>query len=168
MGFLSAYSGTQKVTVGDPARGYWVEIREYVSQGDKTKAEQVLQGRQRVNGSDVVMDMDVAGYRQLMVVASIVSWNLDDDNGRVWPINLQSVRQLPGPEFDRIWKVVDELNAPASSGERRQFPDSRDGGDPVGSTGGEQPAVTGDVLAGATALATPGYAPGGPGEASVA
>lgn len=168
MGFLSAYSGTQKVTVGDPARGYWVEIREYVSQGDKTKAEQVLQGRQRVNGSDVVMDMDVAGYRQLMVLASIVSWNLDDDNGRVWPINLQSVRQLPGPEFDRIWKVVDELNAPASTAERRQFPGALDGGDQSGTTGGGQSAVTGDVLAGAAALAEAGDAAGRPGEASVA
>ena len=168
MGFLSAYSGTQKVTIGDPTRGYWVEIREYVSQGDKTKAEQVLQGRQRVNGSDVVMDMDVAGYRQLMVLASIVSWNLDDDNGRVWPVNLQSVRQLPGPEFDRIWKVVDELNAPASTAERRQFLGSLDGSDQVGATGGGQSAVTGDVLAGAAALAEAGDAAGRTGEASVA
>ena len=168
MGFLSAYAGTQKITVGDPTRGYWVEVREYISQGDKTKAEQVLQGRQRVNGGDVTMDMDVAGYRQLMVLASIVNWNLDDDNGRVWPINLQSVRQLPGPEFDRIWKVVDELNAPVSTTERRQFPDSLDGSDQVGSSGSGNTEVPGDVLAGAAAVAASGDAPGGPGEASVA
>ena len=137
MGFLSAYAGTKKVTIGEPERGYWVELRDYVSQGAKTEAERALQGRQRVNGNDVVMDMDVARYRQLMVVASVASWNLDDEGGQVWPVDLAHVRMLPGPEFDRLWSLVDAQNKPADAVERRQFPDPVGGGDPVGATGGE-------------------------------
>lgn len=168
MGFLSAYSKTQKVTIGDPSRGYWVELREYVSQGDKTRAEQVLQGRQHVNGSDIIMDMDVASYRQLMVLASISDWNLDDEAGQVWPINLQSVKRLPGPEFDRLWSIVDKLNAPATAEERRQFPGSGVDGNQDGEVGGGHAEVPGNVLAGTAAVAAPGDAAGGPGEAPVA
>lgn len=168
MGFLSAYSDTRRVTLGDPARGYWVEIRDYISQGAKTEAERALQGRQRVNGGDVIMDMDVARYRQLMVLASIVTWNLDDDNGHVWPVNLQSVQRLPGPEFDKLWTIVDELNTPAPAEERRQFPDGVDGGDQVGATGVGQPEVAEHVLAKAAAVAASRDESRGPGDAAVA
>lgn len=168
MGFLSAYDAKQKVTIGDPARGYWVELREYISQGAKTQAERALQGRQRVNGGDVIMDMDVALYRQLMVTASIVDWNLDDDNGKIWPINQASVSRLPGPEFDRLWAIVDKLNAPAEAAEQRQFPGSDDNGDQERSAGDRQPEVTGDVLAASPAVASPWNAPGGTGAPPVA
>lgn len=168
MSFLSAYSATQKVTLGDPERGYWVELREYVSQGDKTEAERALQGRQHVNGTDVIMNMDVARYRQLMVLASVKAWNLDDDNGKIWPINIQNVQRLPGPEFDRLWAIVDKMNKPIAIEERRQFPDSGGDGDQDGTTGEPDPEVTGDVLAGAAAVATPWHEADGPGEATVA
>lgn len=165
MGFLSPYSGTRKVTVGDPERGYWVELREVLSQGAKEKAEQALQGRQRVNGGEVVMQMDVARYRQLMVEASIVTWNLDDDNGKIWPVNLSSVQRLPGNEFDRLWSMVDEMNTPVDPKERRQFPDEGDDGDSIGD---ERPAVAGYVPAPSGTVETPWHAAGGPGSAPVA
>lgn len=165
MGFLSAYSGTQRLTIGDPERGYWVELREMLSQGAKEKAEQALQGRQRINGGDVITQMDVARYRQLMVLASIKDWNLDDDNKQVWPINLQSVQRLPGIVFDELWKFVDSSNEPRPAAEQRQFPDSGDDGreDGTGRT-----AEPGDVLDGAPALEAPWSAPGGSGEATLA
>lgn len=126
MGFLSAYSGTNRVTVGDPERGYWVELREVVSQGAKEKAEQELMGRQQINGGDVTTTMNIVGFRQLMLEASIANWNLDDDNGHVWPINMQSIRRLPGPVFDQLWEIVDASNAPRPAVERRQFHDAGD------------------------------------------
>lgn len=168
MGFLSAYSGTRKVTIGDPSRGYWVELREYISQGAKTEAERALQGRQRVNGGDVIMDMDVAKYRQLMVAASLVDWNLDDENGKIWPLNLSSVQRIPGPEFDRLWSIVDEMNAPASSSEQRQFPGGGVDGDQERAAGDGEPAVTGDVLAPGAAVAAPWHEAGGAGAAPLA
>lgn len=157
MGFLTAYSNTRKVTVGDPDRGYWVELREVLSQGAKEKAEQELMGRQQINGTDVVLKMDVARYRQQMVLASIKDWNLDDDNGRIWPLNLQSVQRLPGPVFDHLWSLVDEMNEPRSVVEQRQFHDAGDDGDQerAGWTG-----EPGKVLAPATGDEAPRNDPG--------
>lgn len=135
MGFLSAYSTTTKVTVGDEQRGYWVELKDCLSQGDKEKAEQALTTGQLTPGRDVQMVMDVARYRQLMVLASIKSWNLDDEAGNVWPIDLDHVQALPGNEFDRLWTLVDKTNAPASAAERKRFPDGGGSGDQDGDAG---------------------------------
>lgn len=137
-GFLAAYSGTRRVIIGDLSRGYWVELREHLSQGDKEVAERALTSG-KVVGGNVEMELDVARYRQLMVLASIADWNLDDTNGTVWPINVQNVRRLPGDEFDRLWKLVDELNAPASSEERRQFHVEGDVSDQDGYSGAGEP-----------------------------
>jgi len=114
------------------------------------------------------MDMDVARYRQLMVTASISDWNLDDDNGKIWPINAQSVQRIPGPEFDRLWSIVDELNTPVSSEEQRQFPGGGVDGDQGGTARDGEPAVTGDVLAPGAAVAAPWHEAGGAGAAPVA
>lgn len=135
MGFLSAYSTTTKVTVGDEQRGYWVELKDCLSQGDKEKAEQALTTGQMTAGQDIKMVMDVARYRQLMVLASIKSWNLDDEAGNVWPVDLAHVQMLPGNEFDRLWGIVDKTNAPASSAERKRFPDAGVSGDQDGDAG---------------------------------
>lgn len=135
MGFLSAYSTTTKVMIGDEQRGYWVELKDCLSQGDKEKAEQALTTGQLTPGQDIRMVMDVARYRQLMVLASIKSWNLDDENGQVWPIDLEHVQAIPGNEFDRLWSTVDKSNAPASSAERKRFPDGSSGGDQDGNSG---------------------------------
>jgi hypothetical protein len=163
MGFLSAYSGTRRVTVGDPERGYWVELRETVSQGAKAKAEQELMGRQQINGGDVTTQMNVVGFHHQMVLASIINWNLDDDNGHIWPLNMQSIQRLPGPVFDYLWSLVDEMNAPRGAVERRRFRDAGDDGSEVGTelTGGSgepQP-----VLAAPAALDEAGDEPGAAG-----
>lgn len=122
MGFLTAYSKTTKIYLGEDDH-YWVELKDCLSQGDKTEAENALTvGQFKPGQDDLSMTMDVARYRQLMVLASVKDWNLDDDEGRVWPINIESVQMLPGTEFDKIWKVVDKKNAPASTEEKRQFP----------------------------------------------
>lgn len=158
MGFLSAYEGTTRVTIGDPERGYWVELREVLSQGARQKAEQELMGRQQLNGNDVLMKMDVVGYRQMMLLASIKDWNLDDDSGRIWPINLQSVQRLPGPVFDQLWSEVDASNAPRSVAEQRQFHGAGDAGSENGEGRTGEP---GKVLAAAAGVDQAGDEPGG-------
>jgi hypothetical protein len=144
MGFLSAYSGTRKIPVGDPERGYWIEIKDCLSQGEKEKAEGALASGKLVPGQKAEMSMNVALYRQLMVQASIVQWNLDDDNGAIWPMDLKHVRMLPGPEFDRLWRIVDDLNEPAKGEEKQTFRPEGDGSDPDGDSG---TAESGDLLA---------------------
>lgn len=120
MGFLSAYEGSRKIVI-DEKRGYWVDLRDFVSQGAKEDAERTLSKVVMKHGEAVPMP-DVARYRQLMLVAAIKDWNLDDDNGQVWPIDLRHVQKLPGNIFDDLWKEVDGVNKDRTPEEERQFP----------------------------------------------
>lgn len=128
MGFLSAYSGTVVLYLGERDRGYWVELKKYISQGDKEKAESALTSGKMVTEPGTgqgkyEVEPNVARYRQLMVLGHIKSWNLDEENGTIWPVDLTHVRRLPGPEFDRIWKTIDAFDEELTPEERRQFPD---------------------------------------------
>lgn len=133
MSFLSAYSDVKRVPIGDPERGYWVDLKEYVSQGDKEDAERALTAMV-VNDGKAVVNPDVTTYRQLTLVAAIAGWNLDD-NGVVWPVSLESVKRLPGVVFDELWKHVEESNAPRSKEDQLQFRAGDVSGDPHGDTG---------------------------------
>lgn len=128
MPFLDPYGGTVQMPLGDPARGYWVKLREYVSQGQKEDAERALSRMLIVDGAPQI-DPDTSRYRQLMVLAHVVEWNLDDEGG-VWPVSLASIQRIPGPLFDALWKAVDLLASPVQDAdERRAFPDAGDDSD---------------------------------------
>lgn len=149
MGFLSSYSGVRRVHLDDH---YWVDLKEHLSQGAKERGDRALQQMQIVDGKPHVTP-DVVEFRQQLVLASIADWNLDDDNGQVWPISMQSVKRLPVAVFDRLWGVVDETNKPPTTAERAQFPEGTVRGDPDG-----DPGATGavDVQPPAAVLAAPG------------
>lgn len=153
MAFLSAYSGVRRIAVGDPDGEYWVDLREHLSQGGKEKGDRALQ-QMSVVGGKPQLSPDVVEFRQQLVLASIDNWNLDDDNGQVWPLNMHSVKRLPASVFDELWAVVDESNKPRSSVERRQFPAGGVGGDPDGD--GDGAGVPVDVPVEAGVLAAPG------------
>jgi len=126
MGFLSIYDGTRKVVL-DKDRDYWVEIADHISQGDKEEAERCISKIVMIDGT-ATPTPDVTRYRQLLVVAAIKSWNLDDDNGSVWPVDLKHVQKLPGSVFDELWKEVDGGTKGRSPEEDRQFPAEDFGG----------------------------------------
>lgn len=165
MAFLDTYSDTRRVPVGDLGRGYWVELREVLSQGGKQTAERALLSGRIRPGEGAEMSMDHVGYRELMLLASIVAWNLDDPDGTIWPVTLESVQRLPGPEFERLAKLVDDMNAPPTTEERRQFPDASVSSDPDGE---RRTVVAGHVLARTGTVETPGPAQGGPAQPTVA
>lgn len=121
MSFLSAYSGTKRVSLGDPSRGYWVELREHVTVGAREAAERALTSSVIENGK-LLSKPDVTQFRQLTVLAAIENWNLDDD-GQVWPVTLRNIQRLPGDIFDELWQHVNEMQTPRSAEERQQFPD---------------------------------------------
>ena len=168
MGFLSAYSGTRRIDVGN---GYWVEVKECLSITEKQRAEKALT-------TDPTVDMtgrgsaklDMPAFHTEMLVHSIINWNLDEDDGTVWPltpepVKRKSIARLPAPVFDLIFEAVNDLNGPKPARERAQFPEPGQRSDPDGDGGA---AVAGDVLGGAAAVAAPGAAPGGPGDPAVA
>lgn len=165
MGFLSAYSGTQKIDVGG---GYWIEVRECLPIVDKQRAEKALASSPRLdmagNGS---INLDTVAFHNEMLTASIVAWNLDDEDGQVWllepdHIKRANIARLPAPVFDQVWEVVDRLNGPRETADKVRFPESGVGGDQVGDGGSAEPA---DVRAGAAAVAAPWSAPVGSGDA---
>lgn len=149
MGFLSAYSGVRRV---DLDGHYWVDLKEHLSQGAKERGDRALQQMQIVDGKPHVTP-DVVEFRQQLVLASIADWNLDDDNGHVWPINMTCVKRLPVAVFDRLWAVVDETNKPPTSAERAQFPEGAVRGDPDEDPRAANPV---DVQPEAAVLAAPG------------
>lgn len=133
MGFLSVYEGSRKIFI-DEARGYWVEISDYISQGAKEDAERCL-AKVVMVGDKAVPTPDVARFRQQSVLAAIKTWNLDDDNGRVWPLDLKHVQMLPTEVFDLLWDAVDGQNKELSPQDQRQFHAEDVSGDPDGYVG---------------------------------
>lgn len=167
-GFLSAYSGTRRIDVGG---GYWIEVKDCLSIAEKQRTERAMYGTPTVDlGGRASADLDLTGFHTEMLVQSIVAWNLDDEDGTVWPltpdkVKRASIARLPGPVFDRVFKVVNDLNGPQKPQESAQFRDAGGCGDPDGDAGTGIPV---DVLDGAAAVAAPGAAPGGPGVPSLA
>lgn len=137
MGFLSVYDGTRKVII-DEERDYWVEISEYVSQGAKEDAERCISKVVMVDGN-AVPTPDITRYRAQMLVASIKTWNLDDEDGRIWPVDLKHVQMLPGSIFDTLWKEVDNKGKERTPQDERQFPVEDLGGDSDGDGGATEP-----------------------------
>ena len=163
-----SYSGTQKVDVGG---GYWIEVRECLPIVDKQRAEKALASAPRVDMTgNGTISLDTVAFHNEMLGASIVDWNLDDDNGQVWALTPDSLKRsnisrLPAPVFDQVWEVVNDLNGPRETADKVRFPEPGISGDQVGDGG---PGVTADVRAGAAAVAAPGAASGGSGDAPVA
>jgi hypothetical protein len=137
MGFLSVYSGVKRIVV-DSERDYWVDILEHVSQGGREAAERSLSAMTFVDGK-TVPNPDVAKFRQLSVLAAVSAWNLDDEDGTIWPLTLRSIQNLPGVIFDQLWEAVDSMNSPRSSEESQQFRDGDVSSDPHGD--GRTPVV---------------------------
>lgn len=121
MSFLSAYSGVVRLVVSkDGDKEYWVDLKKYLSQGGQETAEAAMTRVEVVNNSPVVKP-DVAKYRKLMVLAAIDDWNMDDEGGKVWPINLQSISRLPLPVFNLLWLQVQQNNSETERSSEEQL-----------------------------------------------
>lgn len=151
MGFLSAYDTVRRVPIPhpDPAKEYWVDLREHISLAKKDQVDRALaNNRQTVDQAtrQVTIAPDYVSWRHQLILAHIADWNLDDAEGKTWPINEQYVKQLPSDIFDLLFQIVnEELAAPASKEEQRRFPDGGGSGDPLGEEG--RPAVAAGVPA---------------------
>ena len=141
MGFLTAsgYEGTEEIDLGN---GYWVKIKKCISQAEYQKVQDHLGGgKMSVNmDGNRFAQMDVGASQVELVVASVVDWNLDDDNGEKWPLAppvalKASLARLPAPAFMKVFKACDELNGPRKGTDAVSFPDGPVGGDPDGDAG---------------------------------
>lgn len=151
MGFMSAYDGTHRVVIPHPDKEYWVDLKNHLTHGATEKSTAALQQLTMVDGKPCPAP-DVFKSQAELVLASVVAWNFDDDNGTVWPINMQNLRRLPDSVFTLLHRAVEVSNAPDGPQERLRFPDEGPVGDSHGLGGAAFPV---DVPAGAAAVAAP-------------
>lgn len=138
-GFLSAYDGTERVEFG---RGYWADVKRCLSHAEQQRAQAKLgAGRQSIDLSgraSAVVDMNA--FETEMIVLSLVAWNLDDEDGTVWPLapdkaRRESVARLPASVAASIFQKCNELNGPMDKREAAGFPGADLGGGEVGDGG---------------------------------
>lgn len=122
---------TQRVELSED---YYARIRRLNREQLRRAEDALSDGDQRVTAGaeETRMRLDTAAYRDAMVRQSIIEWNLDDDEGQVWPIDTAHVNQLASADFETIWQAVNELNRGRSKDERQRF---RAGGDRLGRHG---------------------------------
>lgn len=168
-GFLED-TGYDATTTIQLKAGYWVEVKNCLSREELKAAEQLLTNATVDSSGTTTMKPDVANYRDAMVTASIVAWNLTQPDGRTWALAPEKVKRanvgrIPGPLFNLIWQKIDELNGKEPEEQQAQFRDGPDAGDPAREAGA---AGVAEVSVGDGAVEAPGDAAVGPGFASVA
>jgi hypothetical protein len=162
LGFLSAYEGIERI---DLDGGYWIDIKKCLSAEEMQRAEKVLAARPTVNtGTGTgTTQIDPSGFRNALMTASIVAWNLDDEDGTPWKLEpvghkTRNIGRLPSSVYEKVWKKVDAQNERSTPEGRAQFRDETVGGAPDGDGGAAEPD---DLPAGAGAVAAPGTPSGG-------
>lgn len=138
MGFLGKYDGTDRVDLGD---GYWVDVKKCLTRAEADLAERALTqinvSQGETGPAKAGARVDLVSQHNELVVASVVAWNLDDENSVVLPLEPDSAKRasiarLPAPVFDELLKVVVENNKPRSAQDRAAFPARSEGGGSAG------------------------------------
>jgi hypothetical protein len=130
MAFLSSYEGINRLKIGPSGLDYYIDVREHVSYKQREAAEKALSEMQ-FSGTQANVTPDVTRYRQLLMLAHIVEWNLDNEDGTIWPIDFEHIGMLPDDVFDQVWKQVDGQSDKRSKEAQRRFPDGLDVSDQV-------------------------------------
>ncbi|MFF4403585.1 hypothetical protein [Streptomyces sp. NPDC001404] len=156
MGFLSRYTGTDIIDLGE---SYSVTVLQHLP-GDAQEAAEAAKVRAvaNVRTSDdggaqrtveVATSTDTATYTTLLLAAAIVSWNLTDERDQLLPLEpedarLASIRRLPAEVRTTLRNRI-EANIAAeqrSPAEQQTFRVPSDGGHPVGEGWSGHPAGT--------------------------
>lgn len=97
LGFLSIYNQTDRVELGG---GYYIDVKRFLSQAETARAEAVRMSKdirsemdeKTGNAKATVIQYDAQAYNVEILVAAIVDWNLDDEQG----VSLQLPVYIPG------------------------------------------------------------------------
>lgn len=117
MGFLSRYSGTDQVDLGE---GYNVTIKRFLA-GDVLEKAEAVRVRAVANATTDGMDktvkiettQDVAAYTEALLVGAIVAWNLTDEYDVLLPLEplekkINSIRLLPAEARTALRDKIEE------------------------------------------------------------
>jgi hypothetical protein len=169
-GFLSLFDGTEKILLSPPGadRDYWVEVKHYLTSDEEDEITVATTGLQGVEMSGIAgMDeqqvrahLDIAAQNRLMLLHSIVNWNLTDRGDQPLPLapraaKERSIASLPGGVREVILRRLMEMRKERrqTPGEKATFCGAAERGDPDGDGG--SPGAPG-VLDGGRVLAAPG------------
>ena len=138
MGFLSHYSDTERIDVtpvGVEDGPYYVVIKKYLT-GDEFEAAKRALSSVKIEDSNLTPEPDIAAYQRELIVASVIDWNLTDENDQPLPLTplpakRTSVGKLPETVLSSLLIKINETNEPRTAAEKLSFPDAA-----PGSTGG--------------------------------
>lgn len=121
MGYRSDTFGLEKIVLSD--QKYWVEVKRCLTRKDQKQVEAALTSVTYSDTTGVQGTPDVSRSRDLLVVLSIISWNLTDDDDKVIPVNPGTIlTELSGPDFEIVWKRLNALNKTPTKEEVATFP----------------------------------------------
>lgn len=126
--YAGQFSKVERLDLTDP--DFWVDVRTRLKTGDKEAAEEemfrvVAHARESAGGEMdteqlvATIQPNMAKYRRLLVQASLVDWNLTDEDGVKIPLDY---RQLDDDDFELIYKFVDKANKKRTVAEQERFP----------------------------------------------
>jgi hypothetical protein len=152
MGFLSAWDANERIDVselaGDLPGTWWVDVKKCLNHGEADELlNRLLDDSLKIDeGGEVKSTLTTSrsvGYQADIVAASIVQWNLTDQNDVVLPYERDeslkdpletikaSLKLVPASVYDRLAKVVIPANT-EKKGETASFRHDRDGGNSDG------------------------------------
>jgi hypothetical protein len=176
MGFLTK-TPIERIWLDD-AHEWWVDVRMSLSVDESEQAQEALlvtryeETKDRRGATTTVMrpEMKPLTHLRELVVASVVEWNLTDEDDELLPFQHDyemekktgkpsplrvSVTRLPQSAFDVISEVVLAANHPMSREETASFPDGVSGSAP---NGDDQASDDQEVLRGASLVVEDGDA----------
>ncbi len=154
MGYLSRYDGTTRVELSE---GYWVEVKNCLTGAQMEACKKSLISWRVVendSGYAAALDrVDPGGLPSEVAIASLVSWNVDDAQGDVLPLEITDkagnvlvdetakVRRrnygyLTSEDRDAVEEVVMRLNVTPTKREAATFPDEGERSAPAGTVTG--------------------------------
>lgn len=107
MGYRTKIFKSVKIDLDE---GYWVKIKPLTKDEEDdcvvTLLETSFEGLKLNDLSDAKARMNNKGYSTKQLVAGIVEWNLDDDDGKILPINEETVSELSGIHSSKIIQIL--------------------------------------------------------------
>ena len=138
MGFLSKFTGTNRVDLGD---GFWVDVRKFLTseQQDAIDTELIKPTMQIVPDGkgkfrqELVAAMDMAAFGRETAAQAIVAWNLTDTDDAPLPCatveeRRRSLAKIPAPIVRQIADAIGKED----DVDRDTFPGTGEAGTPDG------------------------------------
>ena len=101
---------------------YWVEIRKRLTHADQMACNEAInEFLAEMAGQEVSIrgKLHITADEPILLSRMIVAWNLDDESGKVLPINTETVKELSITDSDAIIRRIRELNPRRTAEERK-------------------------------------------------